>query len=447
MTRLSSEKLILRMIYKPMTKIWQKSNLKSNPIIEKYNTGDDYVMDMEIFPYDVLASSAHAEMLGLIGVLSNKEVASLVHELGVLLKKFNDGEIKIKVEDEDCHTVIENFLIEKLGDVGKKIHTGRSRNDQVLTAVRLYAVSKLQTIATLNKEVAGAFITFAEKHENDPLPGYTHTQQAMLSSFGHWSLSFAEGLINDQEILHKAIDINNQNPLGTAAGFGVSFPLDREYTRKKLNFDKNIVNSLFAQASRGKFESLTLEALSQIMLTLSRFATDMLFFTARETGFVKVSESLTTGSSIMPQKKNLDSMELIRGNTSIVFSHQFAIKNLPKGVISGYNRDLQLIKKPLIESLNIVHASLEVVREFIQGMEIDKDAVEKIVKKDIFAADMANEMVEKDGISFRDAYVKVGQALDEVKNVNLEENIKSKKSLGSPGNLDLDYYKKILKEL
>lgn len=430
-----------------MTKIWQKSKLKSNPIIEKYNTGDDYLVDMEIFPFDIIASSAHAEMLGKIGVISDEEVKSLVNELNNILKSFNDGKIKIRVEDEDCHTVIENLLIKKLGNVGKKIHTGRSRNDQVLTAVRLYTIHKLRIIADLNKELINTIISFVEKNKNSPLPGYTHTQQAMLSSFGHWGLSFVEGLINDQEILNKTIEINNQNPLGTAAGFGVSFPLDREYTRKKLHFEKNIVNSLFAQASRGKFESLTLESLSQIMLTLSRFATDMLFFTARETGFVKVSESLTTGSSIMPQKKNLDSMELVRGSASVMFSNQLAIKNIPKGVMSGYNRDLQLIKKPLIESLNIAEISLLVVREFVKGMEIDAEAVKLALKKDIFAADMANDMVENEGVSFRDAYVKVGQALDEVKDINLEKNILSKKSLGSPGNLDLNYYKKVLKKL
>ncbi len=429
-----------------MTKIWQKSKLKSNPVIEKYNTGDDYIMDMVIFPFDIRASSAHAQMLGTIGILSDKEVTGLVNELENILKSFNNEKIKIRIEDEDCHTVIENLLIKKLGDVGKKIHTGRSRNDQVLTAVRLYTIDKLRTISALNKDVIKMFVEFAEKNKSTPLPGYTHTQQAMLSSFGHWSLSFAEGLINDQEILSKAIEVNNQNPLGTAAGFGVSFPLDREYTKKKLGFDKNIVNSLFAQASRGKFESLTLESLSQIMLTLSRFATDMLFFTARETGFVKTSESLTTGSSIMPQKKNLDSMELIRGNASILFSNQLAVKNIPKGVMSGYNRDLQLLKKPLIESMNITQASLEVVREFIKGITIDKDAVKRVIKQDIFAADMANDMVEKDGISFRDAYIQVGQALNEVKDFDLEKSITSKKSLGSPGNLDLNYYKKIVKK-
>lgn len=430
-----------------MTKIWKKTQVKSNTIVEKYTTGDDYKIDMEIFPFDVVASIAHAEMLGSIGVLHKDEVASLVKELSNILENFNAGKIKIRVEDEDCHTVIENLLIKKLGNVGKKIHTGRSRNDQVLTAVRLFTLHTLRNISALNKELAQLFLEFSEKNKNSPLPGYTHTQQAMLSSFGHWGLSFVESLINDQEIVSKAIDVNNQNPLGTAAGFGVSFPLDREYTRKKMGFEKNIVNSLFAQASRGKFESLTLEALSQLMLTLSRFATDMLFFTARETSFIKVSESLTTGSSIMPQKKNLDGMELVRGNASIIFSNQLAIKNIPKGVISGYNRDLQLIKKPLVESLRIVEESLLVVREYVKGIEINENDVRSSIKTDIFAADLANEMVENEGISFRDAYVKVGQSLDQVKDFDLEKNIISKKSLGSPGNLAIAYYKKMVKKM
>jgi argininosuccinate lyase len=386
-------------------------------------------------------------MLGSIGVLHKDEVANLVNELTNILENFNAGKIKIRVEDEDCHTVIENLLIKKLGNVGKKIHTGRSRNDQVLTAVRLFTLHTLRNISALNKELAELFLEFSEKNKNSPLPGYTHTQQAMLSSFGHWGLSFVESLINDQEIVSKAIDVNNQNPLGTAAGFGVSFPLDREYTRKKMGFEKNIVNSLFAQASRGKFESLTLEALSQLMLTLSRFATDMLFFTARETSFIKVSESLTTGSSIMPQKKNLDGMELVRGNASIIFSNQLAIKNIPKGVISGYNRDLQLIKKPLVESLHIVEESLLVVREYVKGIEINDNNVRSSIKTDIFAADLANEMVENEGISFRDAYVKVGQSLNQVKDFDLEKNIISKKSLGSPGNLAIGYYKKMIKKM
>lgn len=429
-----------------MSKIWQKSDTQSNPIIEKYNTGDDYILDMELFPYDIQASIAHAEMLGIIGVLSDDETASLTQELGDILERFTKGEIRIMPEDEDCHTVIERLLIGGLGDIGKKIHTGRSRNDQVLTALRLYTLHALRDIATLNKKLVEDFIMFAEQNKDVPLPGYTHTQQAMLSSFGHWSLSFVEGLINDQEILDQSIAINNQNPLGTAAGFGVSFPLDRNYTRNKLRFEKNIVNSLFAQASRGKFESFALEALSQIMLTLSRFATDMLFFTARETGFIKVTDDLTTGSSIMPQKKNLDSMELMRGNASNVFSHQLTIKNIPKGVISGYNRDLQLIKKPLIESLRIVHDSLQVAREFVKGIRVNEDAVRNAIKKDIFAADLANEMVEKEGVPFREAYARVGQTLEDIEGVDFRENIFSKKSLGSPGNLDIDYYKNKLKE-
>jgi argininosuccinate lyase len=317
----------------------------------------------------------------------------------------------------------------------------------VLTATRLYTLEKLYEIEKLNKKVARSFLSFAEKNKDTPLPGYTHTQQAMLSSVGHWSLSFVESLINDAAILTNTIKINNQNPLGTAAGFGVTFNLDRELTRTELGFEKNIINSLFAQASRGKFESLTLEALSQIMLTLSRFSTDLLFFTARETEFFKISKTLTTGSSIMPQKKNLDSMELIRGYASIIFSNQLSVKNIPKGVISGYNRDLQLIKKPLIESLNIVLDSLLVVDEFLKGVTVDEIAIKKAIRKDLFAADVANEMVEMEGMSFRDAYIKVGQSLESIKEFDFDKNIKSKKSLGSPGNLGLDYYKNILREI
>lgn len=430
-----------------MTKIWQKKESTVNTIIEKYNTGDDYILDMKLFPYDIRASTAHAEMLGVIGVLDTNEVTVLTQELTIILQNFLKGEITINPEDEDCHSVIERLLIEKLGDLGKKIHTGRSRNDQVLTAIRLYTLDALRRITALNKNLIADFVTFAEHNKNIPLPGYTHTQQAMLSSFGHWSLSFAESLLNDHTTLQDAITINSQNPLGTAAGFGVSFPLDRDYTCKKLGFEKNIINSLFAQASRGKFESLTLESLSQIMLTLSRFATDMLFFTARETEFISVGDDLTTGSSIMPQKKNLDSMELMRGNASVIFSNQLTIKNIPKGVISGYNRDLQLIKKPLIESLRIVNDSLLVTSEFVRGIHINEQSIRSAIKKDIFAADVANDLVQKEGISFRDAYVKVGQALEEMTGTNFEENIASKKSLGSPGNLAIEYYKNKLKEI
>lgn len=430
-----------------MSKIWQKNNkIKLNPIIEKYNTGDDYIFDMDILPYDIQASKAHAIMLGRIGVLTKAESIRLVKELNNLLVLFHSGKVKITVEDEDCHTVIENFLVEKLGNLGKKIHTGRSRNDQVLVATRLYLLDQLKQIKTDLKVLIASFVAVAKKNIDTVLPGYSHTQQAMPSSVAHWALSHAESLMNDSEYLSLISAHISQNPLGTAAGFGVTFSLDREFVKKELHFDKNIINSLFAQGSRGKFESLALESLAQIMMSLSRFATDMLFFTSRELSFFSVDENLTTGSSIMPQKKNLDSMELVRGNSSVITANQLMIKDLAKGLISGYSRDYQLMKKPVIESIRIAGSSVNVVNEFVNSIKINSENIKKAMKNDIVAADLANELVEKKGVSFRDAYVSVGLELEKIKEVDYKKNIKSKKSLGAPGNLNLQFYTKWLKK-
>lgn len=430
-----------------MGKIWQKDDQnKNSSVFEKYTTGDDYLLDLVIMGYDIKASKAHAKMLNKINILTEDELNQLLLGLDELSELHKKGEVEIKIEDEDCHTVIEKFLTDKLGDIGKKIHTGRSRNDQVLTAVRLYLIDELKQINVLIKRLTGSLVDLAEKNKETIMPGYTHTQQAMLSSVAHWSLSFAEALINDYHILENAILLNNQNPLGTAAAFGVTFDLDRDLTAQEMGFDKNIVNSLSAQASRGKFESAAMEGLSQIMLTLSRLAADLLFFTARETGYFTLSEGLTTGSSIMPQKKNADGLEIMRGYVSVIISHQLTVKNIIKSLISGYNRDLQLIKKPLIESLEIVKASLIVADEHIKGLRVNKDKIETAIAKDIVAADLANEMVEQQGIPFRDAYVKVGQELEKIEKIDYLQNIKSKKSLGSPGNLNLEYYRNWLNQ-
>lgn len=326
-----------------MSKLWKKNNKKLNPIIERFNIGKDYLFDLKIFPYDIQASKAHAEMLFKIGILKKTELDKLLFSLNKLLVKYYRNKIKISPQHEDCHTVIENFLTKELKSIGKKIHIGRSRNDQVLTALRLYSIDEINVIHKKLKGLIRSFIFFSEKNKKIILPGYTHTQQAMISSVAHWGLSFAESLINDYEILKFTKDFINQNPLGSAAGFGVNIEIDRNFTKKKLNFKTNIINSLFAQVSRGKFESIILEAVCQIMLTLSRFSADVLFFTTRELDYFQIDDALTTGSSIMPQKKNLDALELVRGYNSIIISNQLAIKNISKNLISGYNRDSQLI--------------------------------------------------------------------------------------------------------
>ena len=268
-----------------MTKLWQKKGQKLNPTVEAYTVGDDWKSDKVILPYDLKASDAHAHMLYKIGILSKNELTKISLALDELLVLANKGELEIQIEDEDCHTLIENKLTEKLGDVGKKIHTGRSRNDQILVALRLFMKDKLTLVDETLNVLAEEFFTYAKKYKNIPFPGYTHMQQAMLSSLGLYFGAFAESL-SDDAILLKSIKTHiDQNPLGSAAGYGVTLPLDRDFTTQKLGFKKVQYNALYCQNSRGKFESLVLEGLTQVMLTLSRFASDMLFFTSRECGY------------------------------------------------------------------------------------------------------------------------------------------------------------------
>lgn len=417
-----------------MTKLWQKKGIKLNPIIENYTVGDDWKLDEMLFPYDIRASRAHAQMLSKIGILSKKECASLLNELSKIEKRFLKGGISIRIEDEDCHTVIENELVKALGDLGKKIHTGRSRNDQVLVAIRLFMKDKLDQINKSVTALSKVFFHKAIKYKNIPFPGYTHTQQAMLSSLGLYFGAFFESLRDDSKFLGNVISHIDQNPLGSAAGYGVGLALDRRMTSKLMDFKKVQNNALYCQNSRGKFESAALEGIAQIMLTLSRFAADMLLFTSREFAYFYVTDAVVTGSSIMPQKRNLDPLEILRAKTAEVISNHNFVQNLSGGLISGYNRDMQLLKKPLFESFKICQESLGVVEVVLENIEPNQQEIEKKITPDIFAADIAIEMAKKKKIPFRDAY---GTAISELKNIkpDLKKNIKSKKSPGGPGNL------------
>jgi len=433
-------------------KLWQKNDSKLHPLIESYTVGEDYVWDKEIILYDIEASLAHARGLEKINILSVDELEKIKIALEELKFDWNSGKIEITIQDEDCHTVIENYLVDKLGGVGKKIHTGRSRNDQVLVAMRIYMKDSLEKIKKSALELSQTFLFQAEKYKDMPMPGYSHTQQAMLSSVGHYYASFVESLLDDIEFLESVKKQLDKSPLGSAAGFGVSLPLEREFVADELDFAGVQVNSLYCQNSKGKFESLFLESLSQVMTTLNKFSTDMLLFTSQEFNFFEVDSSLTTGSSIMPHKKNLDVLEIVRGNTSVIMSNQFLIKDLFKNLMSGYNRDSQLVKKSLFESTKIVQSSLEVIKLFLENVSPKKDEIAKKINKQIFMADIANESVVKQGIPFRDAYVQAksarnasasvagGDKLDEL-DIDLQENLKSKVSLGAPGNLGLDMYK------
>ncbi|QQG37681.1 MAG: argininosuccinate lyase [Candidatus Kaiserbacteria bacterium] len=407
--------------------------------MEQYTAGTDYIFDVELLPFDIEGSLAHAKGLQKIGILSEDELASIESALSDLEKDAEKGAISITPEDEDCHTVIENYLVEKIGEAGKKIHTGRSRNDQVAVATRLYMKAHLARVQTLALELATKFVDAAEKYKDAPMPGYSHTQQAMLSSVGHYFAAYAESLIDDASFLAGVRAHIDKNPLGTAAGFGTSIPIDREFTTRELGFSAVQINSLYAQNGRGKFESMYMEALAQVMLTLGKFAGDLLLFTSQEFDFFAIDPSLTTGSSIMPHKRNLDPLEIMRGNVSVVIGNQLIVKDIAKNLLSGYNRDGQLIKKPLFESTKIAEDSLAVATVVVAGISPKPESIRAKINSGIFTADIANDLVQKEGMPFRDAYKKAADM--DPGSVDLLQNIATKQSLGAPGNLSLATYR------
>ena len=422
-----------------MAKLWKKTEEQLHPAVEKYTVATDTVFDMQLMPFDILVCKVHAKGLNKIGILNAEESKKIQETLALLEKDFAVGKIKITPADEDSHTVIENYLVEKLGDVGKKIHTGKSRNE-VTVAMRLYMKSGLNTLQNESLGLADVFLKMAEKYKDVPMPGYSHTQQAMLSSLGHYFSAFTESLLDDADFIALTAKRLDKSPLGSAAGFGVAIPLDREFTAKELGFSGVQVNSLYCQNSRGKFESAYMEALTQVMLTLGKFANDMLLFTTQEFDFFAVDGSLTTGSSIMPQKHNLDVMEILRGNVSVVIANQLMVKDIAKNLISGYNRDGQLMKKPVFESTKIVADSLEVVALLLKGLTPKEESIKAKITSGIFTADIANKLVTEKGVPFRDAYKQASDIVSDT-SVDLTENIASKVSLGAPGNLGLSALK------
>lgn len=429
-----------------MKKLWQKNDYQLNKEIESYTVGADYILDNQLLLYDIQASIAHVYGLEKIEILTKKETRVIVKTLKQINNDWMMGKIKIKVANEDCHTVIENILTKKLGDLGKKIHTGRSRNDQVLVALRLYMKNNLKEINDLTIKLAKTLLSKAYQFTSVPFPGYSHTQQAMISSVAHYYASFLESLCDDTKFLLKVREQLDKNPLGSAAGFGVNLPIDRNLTTKILKFKQTQNNSLYCQNSKGKFESIFLEAIAQVMMTVGKMADDMIIFTAQEFSFFKIDNSITTGSSIMPQKKNLDVLEIIRGNISVIFANQLLVKELNKNTFSGYNRDTQLMKKPLFESVEIVKNTLKVMNIFLKNIQPDQDQIVKKIKNNILMADMALELVQKNKIPFRKAYIQATK-ITTLKNIDYSKEISKKISAGSAGNLKLEMYKKIIDKM
>lgn len=388
-----------------MTKLWQtKNNL--NKAVEIFETKDDLVWDQKLVKYDCLGSIAHAQMLAKIGILTAGELKLVTDGLKEIIKLAKSGKFKLKEGDEDVHTKIENYLTAKCGEAGKKIHTGRSRNDQVLTAIRLYTKDQLKEITQELFTLTKLFKAYSKKYFKLEMPGYTHMQKAMPSSVGMWLGSFAESLEDDLKLLQTVTNLINQSPLGSGAGYGLPIDVKREVTAKLLGFAKVQNNPLYCQNSRGKFEASVLSALISILQTINKFAQDVLLFTTSEFGFFTVSEALTTGSSIMPQKQNVDLAELLRSKVHLVLGNYVAVVSLSSNLPSGYNRDLQDSKKPLFESLEITLSSLNMCQILLSGLKPNKDKLKKAMTPELYATADVLKLVQK-GISFRSAYKKI----------------------------------------
>lgn len=419
-----------------MAKLWQKPNGNLNGLVEKFETADDLIYDNYLAYYDCIGSIAHAKMLTKIGLLSDVEYVTLQKAFKEIFNQISKDNFNLELGDEDIHTKIENELYKRAGESGKKIHTGRSRNDQVLLDIRLLTRQRILELKGLLLEIVEAFTVSAEKYADIPMPGYTHMQKAMSSSVGLWLGAYAESLLDNVTLLDQAYDLNDQSPLGSGAGFGVDLPLDRQYVADLLGFKKVQSNSIYCQNSRGKIESVVVFALMQIHLDLSKFASDIMLFTTSEFNFFKVSEDIYTGSSIMPQKKNIDLAELIRSKVYVIEGYFLQIFNVTTNLPSGYNRDLQDTKKPYIDSLDLTSQVLEVSLKLIKSLYPNKEVLIKSMTPELYATSLAYDYVKK-GMSFRDAYKKVGSELDLLQSVDPEKHVKTSSHLGSTGNLNL----------
>ncbi len=392
-----------------MTKLWQKKAKLDNEI-EKFTVGSDFLIDNYLVPYDVDASKAHAHMLSRIGILTAKESKQLCKELDRFEQLHRTGKIILTQQDEDCHTAIENYLTKKLGNVGKKIHTGRSRNDQSLTAIRLFVRKELNEILDETKRLKVSLKKQIRKNGKIRIPGYTHMQKAMPSSISLWLGAFDESLADDAKLLRVILDINDQSPLGSAAGYGTPIPVDRQMIAKELKFSKVQGNTLYVQNSRGKFELMILQGLSQVMLDINKLATDLMLFSTSEFGFVSLPDEMCTGSSIMPQKKNPDVLELARAKYGMVSGYAMQISTVLAGLPSGYNRDFQLTKESLVMGVHTTKETISIMVKVIDGLKVNKAKCAAAMTPELFATHRAYELVKK-GMPFRDAYKKISEEL------------------------------------
>ena len=417
--------------------LWQKPGVQVDAGIQAFLAGDDVILDREFFLYDIAASKAHAEGLQHIGILSAEELAGLLRELDTLADDYRNGQFVLDENYEDCHSAIEFRLTERLGDAGRKIHTGRSRNDQILVATRLWLKEKLQRVSQLSLEVATIALARAEAEQSLPLPGYTHIQRAVVSSAGMWWAGWAEAFIDNAIRAADTLALVDANPLGTAAGYGVNLPLDRDHTTQALGFARMQVSPIYAQLSRGKFELAALEALGGATLDLRRIAWDLSLFTSAEFGFVALPAQYTTGSSIMPNKRNPDVIELMRATHASVAAARTEIEQL-LSLPSGYHRDLQSSKGAIVHGFGRGLAALELLPALLANLEWREDKLRAGIDSGMYATDVAVEAAVA-GVPFREAYKAAAAGADSAGQGRTPEgSLQARVSPGAAADLRLD---------
>lgn len=415
-------------------KLWQKAT-GSKKEVEQFTIGRDPEFDLILAPFDVLGSMAHAHMLAKIGLLTAEDNKILQQGLKEIYHEIEQGKFSIAPGVEDVHSQVEFLLTERYGEVGKKLHSGRSRNDQVLVDLKLFYRSAIRDIAEEVQILFDLLIELSEKHKNDLMPGYTHTQLAMPSSFGLWFGSFAEGLAEDMGLLKSAFDLSNKNPLGSAAGYGSSFPLDRTLTTELLGFSDLHHNVINAQNSRGKTERTLAFALAGISGTLNKLATDVCLFMNQHFAFISFPDDLTTGSSIMPHKKNPDVFELIRAKTNQIQAVPTAVSLLLTNMSTGYHRDMQLLKEEIFPAIEKLKSCLSMSTFMLQSIKVRQNILLDSFYKHLFSVEAVNELVLS-GVPFRDAYKQVGMEIEADKFAP-NQNSLSHTHEGSIGNLCL----------
>jgi argininosuccinate lyase len=424
-------------------KLWEKGT-KINDLIESFTIGKDREMDFYLARFDIIGSLAHIQMLEQIGLLSADELAVLSKELKIIYREILDGKFAIGEGVEDIHSQIELMLTQRLGEIGKKIHSGRSRNDQVLLDLKLFTREAIQSVTDNTVQLFDVLIAQSESNKEILMPGYTHLQVAMPSSFGLWFSAYAESLTDDLLLLQAAYRVADQNPLGSAAGYGSSFPLNRQMTTDLLGFETMNVNSVYAQMGRGKMERTVLSAIGSIAATLSRLAYDVCLFMSQNFGFVSLPDELTTGSSIMPHKKNPDVFELLRAHCNLLQSLPAQMVTLTNNLPSGYFRDMQLTKELFIPAFQKLNDCLKITAFALKNIQVNNHILDDDKYSNLYSVEEVNRLVLA-GTPFRDAYREVGSAIEKG-NFNPDKNIHHTHE-GSIGNLCLDRIEEKMKKV